>query len=60
MQPGNYTTYADCFSELSSQLRGLNPTHMMYMFPNGLTSDYKQHALLHGATSFAETCSGNL
>ena len=44
MQPGNYTTYADRFSELSSQLRGLNPTHMMYMFPNGLTSDYKQHA----------------
>ena len=21
MQPGNYTTYADCFCELSSQLR---------------------------------------
>ena len=31
----------------------------MYMFPNGLTADYEQHVLLHGATSFAdvqETC----
>ena len=59
MQPGNYTTYADRFSELASQLRGMNPTHLMYMFLNGLTADYEQHVLLHGATSFAdvqETC----
>ena len=54
MQPGNYTTYADLFSELANQLRGMNPTHLMYMFLNGLTADYKQHVLLHGATSFAE------
>ena len=26
----------------------------MYMFLNGLTADYKQHVILHGATSFAE------
>ena len=48
--PGNYTTYADHFSELASQLRGLNPTHLMYTFLNGLTADYKQHVLLHNAT----------
>ena len=39
MQPRSYTTYADQFSELASQLRGRNPTHLMYMFPNGLTAD---------------------
>ena len=54
MQPGNYTTYADRFSELSSQLRGMNPTHLMYMFLNGITADYKQHVIVHGATSFAD------
>ena len=54
MQPCNYTTYADRFSELASQLRGMNPTHLMYMFLNGFTADYKHHVLLHGATSFAE------
>ena len=51
MQPGNYTTYADRFSELASQFRGMNPTHLMYMFLNGLTANYKQHVLLHGVTT---------
>ena len=54
MQLGNYTTYADRFFELASQLRGLNPPHVMYMSLNGLTADYKQHVHFHGATSFAE------
>ena len=35
MQPGNYTTYAYRFSEIASQLRGLNHEHLMYMFLNG-------------------------
>ena len=30
MQPGNYITYADRCSELASQLRGMNQTHLMY------------------------------
>ena len=47
MQPGNYTTYADHCSELASQLRGLKPTHLMYMFLNVLTADCKQHVFLH-------------
>ena len=54
MQPGNYTTYEDRFSELAGNLSGMNPTHVMYEFLNGLTADYKQHVLSHGATSFAE------
>ena len=54
LQPGNYATCVYRFSELASQLRGMNPTNLMYMFLNGLTADYKQHVLLHGATSFAE------
>jgi len=54
MQHGNYTTYAYCFPELASPLRGMNPTHLTYMFLDGLTTDYKQHVLLHGATAFAE------
>ena len=58
MQPGNYTTNAGRFSERSSKLRVLNPTHVMIMFLNGLTADYKQH-VQHGKTSLAdvqETC----
>ena len=61
MQPGNYTARADRFYELASQLRGMNSTHLMYLLLNGLTADYNQHVLLHGATSFAqvqETCLG--
>ena len=59
MQPGNYASYADRFSELASKRCGINPTNLMYMFLSGLTAYYKQHVLLHGATSFAdvqETC----
>ena len=31
MQPGTCTTYVDRFSALASQLRCLNPVHVMYM-----------------------------
>ena len=54
MQTGNCTTYVDRFSALASQLRCLNPVHVMYMLLNRITADYKQHVLLQGATSFAE------